>query len=68
MIKTATRLKSTHDKTIQHDSELGKLLSELCKKTNKQTNKQKQAVQHVIQNKISADRLKILIINASPQK
>jgi len=51
--KAANRLKRTHDKTRQHDSELGKLLSESYKKL-------KQAVQHTIQNKISADRLKNL--------
>jgi len=31
--KAANRLKRTHDTTIQHDSELGKLLSESCNKT-----------------------------------
>jgi hypothetical protein len=41
-----------HDKTRQHDSELGTLLSESYKK-------RKQEVQNAIQNKISADRLKI---------
>ena len=30
--KAANRLKRTHDKTRQHDSELGKLLNELCSK------------------------------------
>ena len=40
-----------HDETRQRDSELGKLLSESYKK-------RKQEVQHAIQNKISADRLK----------
>ena len=30
--KAANRLKRTHDATIQHDSELGKLLSESCNK------------------------------------
>jgi hypothetical protein len=49
--KAANRLKRTHDKTRQHHSELDKLLSESYKK-------RKQAVQHAIQNKISADRLK----------
>ena len=60
--KAANRLKRTHDSTRQHNRELGKLLSELYKK-------RKHAVQHAIQNKISADRLKrTLIIDASPQK